>query len=186
MKMSRQVMMAVMAVCWAVVAFGGTPPLETNRVETLRLFAENVYGVRPEFKFECKAEVVKTEKAAELKATRKDVRINTMTPLGLRTFTAVVFLPERTDGAKAPCFVYVSFERPDDLLAGDAARDIQPWHWPVREILARGFATVAFDYQEAFPDRTEEVAAWGRSSERAPNGWGAISAWALAASRVMD
>ena len=166
-------------------AFAAPPPLNANRAKVVDFFAENVYGVRPELSGFRKTCTVKDRGVDEtLKARRFDVTLNTMTPCGETNFTALALVPVAADGKRVPCFVYVSFEDPEAILARKP--DVKHWRWPVRDILAAGFATVSFDYQAVFPDRTQDVKRWGRSKDRAPNGWGAISAWALAASRVLD
>lgn len=64
-------------------ARGGIPALETNRVKTIALFEENVYGRRPDFtSFVKTCKVVGRECNAELNAVRLDVAMNVMTPLG--------------------------------------------------------------------------------------------------------
>ena len=149
----------------------GVPPIELDRAKALRFFAENVYGVRPEWKSERHAEVVKTEHVDELSATRKVIRLNTLTPLGEKTFEAVGCFP---DGVKrAPVFVYLSFR---------AATETKNSRWPLKLILARGAATVAFCYEDVVKDDAKVL----DGIERADNAWGAISAWSLAASRVID
>lgn len=166
-------------------ARGGIPALETNRVKTIALFEENIYGRRPDFtSFVKTCKVVGRECNAELNAVRLDVAMNVMTPLGETNFTAVALIPEISARRRVPCFVYVSFDDPDAILRQRS--DVKCHRWPVSRILNAGFATVAFDYQGVFPDRTKDIAAWGASTERTGDSWGAISAWALAASRVMD
>ena len=152
-------------------AKSGVPPIELDRAKALRFFAENVYGVRPEWKSERHAEVVKTEHVDDLSATRKVIRLNTLTPLGEKTFEAVGYFP---DGARrAPVFVYISFR---------SATETQNPRWPIGLILSRGAATVAFCYEDVVKDDAKVL----DGVERADNAWGAISAWSLAASRVID
>ena len=149
----------------------GVPPIELDRAKALRFFAENVYGARPEWKGARHAEVVKTEKVAELSATRKVIRLNTFTPLGEKTFDAVGYFP---DGAKrTPVFLYISFR---------AATEMENPRWPLKLILAHGAATVAFCYKDVLNDNPKVL----DGIKRADNAWGAISAWAFAASRVID
>ena len=149
----------------------GVPPIELDRAKVLRFFAENVYGVRPEWKAERHAEVVKSERVAELSATRKVIRINTLTPLGEKTFDAVGYFP---DGVKrAPVFVYISFR---------AASETENPRWPLKLILARGAATVAFCYEDVIKDDAKVL----DGVERDDSAWGAIDAWSFAASRVID
>ena len=184
--MRNKFLLALVAVC-AVLApakDGGAavPSLEKDRGRALGVLAENVYGVRPDLKDFRKAQrVVETVDAPEFGAIRQTVELNVQTPVGERTFRASAYFPRR--GGKVPAFVYLAFHDPK-------AFDRDPNHgnlrWDVKDVLARGYATAAFDYQEAFPDRTAEIADWGRGPSRPADGWGAISCWALAASRVAD
>ena len=149
----------------------GTPPLNRNRAEVMRFYEENVYGVRPDLKdFVKRAKVVAEEKAEALNATKKVWEINTMTPLGEKTFRAYGYFPKRE--GRAPVFVYLHFNDPEQEHA----------RWPVKMILERGYATVSFCYNDVVKDDAKVF----DGIERKPDSWGAISAWALAASRVVD
>ena len=173
--------------CFALVgiAWGETPKLPGDRVATIAFFEENVYGRKPDLSsFEKRSQVVDRGCWTGTRAIRRDVTLNTLTPWGETNFTAVALIPKDVSRGRVPCFVYISFEDPDAILA--QRQGIRHYRWPVNVILEAGFATVAFDYQDAFPDRAKSVADWGASSVRPGNSWGAISTWALAASRVMD
>ena len=65
--------------------------------------------------------------------------------------------------------------------------------WPVADIIARGYATVAFHYGDIAPDKKEDDFKSGvfalfdpPARPRADDAWGAIAAWAWGASRVID
>jgi len=179
--------LTMLATLFAATALAVTPPLNTNRTEVLDFFAENVYGVRPDLSgFKKTCSVVDRGFVVDLAARRRDVTLNVMTPWGETNFTAVALLPTLSGGARVPCFVYVSFTSPSAMLAQPDNAELKPQRWPVKDILSRGFATVAFCYEDVFPDHQKSVKEWGGAKGRAPNGWGAISTWALAASRVMD
>ena len=171
----------------STVSFAATPPLNTNRTEVLDFFAENVYGARPDLSdFKRTCSVADRGVDARLKAHRYDVALNTMTPCGETNFTALALVPASAAGRRVPCFVYISFHDPAAMIQPKAPKSLCPHRWPAAEIVEQGFATVAFDYRAVFPDETAAVRQWGASEDRKPDGWGAISAWALAASRVMD
>jgi pimeloyl-ACP methyl ester carboxylesterase len=65
--------------------------------------------------------------------------------------------------------------------------------WPVRDLLARGYATAAFHYGDAALDSPHTSLSSGvftvfgpPETERPDDAWGAVSAWAWAASRAID
>lgn len=152
-------------------AYVRVPQLHHDLEAGLRTMAENVYGVRPEFPdFRPTAEVVKTEPLAGGIGTKKLVKINTMTPLGEKTFEARVFLPKR-DG-KVPAFVNLVFKW----------EELENGRCPTELILARGCAVAAVNYNDVLRDDRDVL----KDVKRPENGWGAISTWALAASRVAD
>ena len=178
-------LVGVLAGVWACHAT--TPPLNTNRTEVLDYFAENVYGRRPDLSsFKKTCSVFDRGLDAAHNALRKDIALNVMTPLGETNFTAVLMLPQTAEAKRVPCFVYIAFARPDDVLTMSPKRDVKPYRWPVSEIVAHGYATAAFYYRDVFPDKEEGIRAWGRLPDRSPTAWGGISVWALATSRVMD
>ena len=142
-----------------------------DRRKALATLAENVYGVRPELKFERRAEVVKTEEVKELNAVRRVVKLNTMTPLGETTFPVVAYFPKKE--GKVPAFVYLSFK---------PSTETKNPRWPLELILGRGCATAAVCYNDVLRDDPHVL----DGIRRPANGWGAISAWALAASRVAE
>ena len=190
----KKLMCAALAAMTFTSVTAGTPPLKTNRAEVMKFFAENVYGVDPDmtgFKKTCG--VVDKGLDAKLNAYRRDVTLNVRTPIGERTFTTMLLLPAAKKDAKVPCFVYISFGRPEEKLGlpvtfkGEKrAWPVEPWRWPVQEILSNGYATASFYYCDAFPDETKEIKDFGRNPARPKNGCGAINVWAMAASRVMD
>lgn len=158
----------------------GILQLNRNRDEVLRIFEENVYGVRPDLEgFVPRAKVVSEERMPGGGMLRRKIAINTPTPLGETTFTATAYFPE--GGAKVPVFVMPSFNEKNPGEFENAWRG-EMSRWPVNEIVARGCATVAFNYNDVLTDDAHVFDGVNRS----PNGWGAISTWALAASRVMD
>lgn len=166
-------LLAVLATAAVVPAFAEVE-LDCDRDRVLKTFAENVYGVRPEFRYERKAEVVDSHEVTltnGVKALRKTIRLNTMTPLGEKTFEAIGYYPVKA--AKSPVFVYMAF-RPSTLT--DNSR------WPLELIVGRGAATVCFCYHDVLKDEKTVL----DGIERADNAWGAISTWAYAASRVRD
>lgn len=184
--MNIKFLLALAAVCAGVtLAKGGgaaVPPLEKNRERALSVLAENVYGVRPDLKdFKKTQRVVETVDVPEFGAVRQTVELNVLTPIGERTFKAYAYFPKSE--SKVPAFVYLAFRDPKTFDKDQGWGNLR---WDVKDVLARGFATAAFDYQEAFPDTTDEIAEWGRGPSRPADGWGAVSCWALAASRVAD
>ena len=151
---------------------------DNDRAHILKVFEENVYGVRPDLSgFKPVQKVVKTEEAPEFGAIRKTVELNIMTPVGERMFKTYAYFPKKE--GKVPVFVYLSFNDPQKF-------DVSTYHgnlcWDVKDVLARGFATASFWYNDVLPDRADVLA----NVQRGENDWGAISCWALGASRVVD
>lgn len=190
MKRRRAIVVGKAVSCVLLPAFVGMgccemPKQPEGRAATIAIFEENVYGRRPDLSsFEKRSQVVDRECQTGMRAIRRDVTLNTLTPWGETNFTAVALIPSDASRGRVPCFVYISFESPDAIL--EQKQGVKHYRWPVNEILEAGFATVAFDYQDVFPDRMKAVVDWGASSARPGDSWGAISTWALAASRVMD
>ncbi len=117
-------------------------------------------------------------------ARRKEIVLSYSGPGGNGRFTAVLYLPE--DASKpVPVFVVINFHDPDPELEKNRAGC-----WPVREIVARGYATASFNFNAVDPDRPDGFKDGVRSifGSQPPNpaAWGALSAWGWGASRVLD
>ena len=156
----------------------GIPPLNTDRKAVLEFFTTNVYGVRPDMKdFKPSYEVVEN---LDLKTCiRRRIKINTLTPLGETNFIATAYFPKKA--GKVPVWVMPGFQTPirQFLQAHKGAVE----RWPVDYItLSNSHATVTFTNREVLNDTADVL----KGVNRAPDSWGAISTWALAASRIVD
>jgi len=158
----------------------GIPPLNKDRDAVVKFFAENVYGVRPAFpNFKPKYELVKTLDCGN--CIRKEVRLNTMTPLGETNFLAVAYFPKKS--GKVPVWVMPGFyEETQDIRNFAAAHKGRVTRWPVDLIVSNGHATVMFMYRWVLNDEANVL----DGVKRPANGWGAIDVWALACSRCAD
>ena len=167
-----------------------------RRPELLRTFAEEVYGVRPQANPKLAFETVfQDDEAVDGMAVLKRVKITYAGPYGTRDFVATAFFPKRAQ-APAPVFVYIAFAR-DGIKSRRSAGDAQEIpsqldeRWPVKKMLARGYATVAFRCTDVADDDIDNFKAGvypvlQKPSDRTETSWGAISAWAWGASRVAD
>lgn len=159
---------------------------EQVRPQTLRNFREHVYGVRPVEKPDAfQARVVREDpQALDGTATLKELEITFTAPNGAGKFHPLLLIPNSAK-SPAPTFLLFSFTKPDPLSPANIKGA-----WPVKEILARGYATVAFHISEVDTDRPDGFATGIRAlygkDPLAANAWGAISAWGWAASRTMD
>lgn len=160
--------------------------LKSVRPQTLQIFREQVYGVRPVAKpagFQAKV-LREDPQALDGLATLKEIEISFTGPNGSAKIHPVLLIP---NAAKAPAatFLLFGFVKPDPLEKTNVSGG-----WPVREILTRGYATVAFCVSEVDPDRADGFAGGVRAifgnSPRPANAWGALSAWGWGASRIMD
>ena len=122
-------------------------------------------------------------------AIRKRVRVEYGGAFGTNSFTFTAFIPRQEK--PAPSFVFICNRPPDEVI--DPTRRVKSGFWPAEEIVARGYAAIAFAFDEVTPDREhgntlgvfaafEDVTAKYRPYDR----WGALSAWGWAASRVLD
>lgn len=159
---------------------------KTVRPEILRNFKKQVYGERPVGKPDDFKAVVLNEdaKALDGAATRKEIGISYSGPGGKGGFKAVLFTPNAAK-APVPAFVLIDFIDPDPALEGNLKG-----LWPVKEIISRGYATVAFNFNGVDPDKADGfkdgVRAIFSKEPLPPDAWGALSAWGWGASRVLD
>ncbi len=120
---------------------------------------------------------------------------NTRKPVA--TFLCLSFLPNYREVDDTNVFVYPVWNKktdraamPTNIVRGDPGQG-----WPVEQILARGYGIAMVDYEDIEPDLPDGTG-WKygvrslylepRQTNFDADGWGAISAWAWGASRVMD
>ena len=163
---------------------------KVRRPELLDVFLENEYGRRPVERPDTLAfETAEPDKPMmDGKAIRKRVRASWKGPYGSQSFVFTAFIPVSAKERPAPGFILIC-NRP-------AAANIDPERvkksefWPAEEIVARGYAALAFWNGDVALDNarsncTQGVhACWAKG--RTANSWGALSAWAWGASRVLD
>ena len=163
---------------------------KVRRAELKDIFYENEYGWRPVERPDTLAfELAEPDKVMmDGKAIRKRVRVSWKGPLASQSFVFTAFIPVTAKARPAPGFILIC-NRP-------AAANIDPERvnksefWPAEEIVARGYAALAFWNGDVAPDDSKGKcskgvhACWAK--ERTANSWGALSAWAWGASRVLD
>lgn len=160
---------------------------EKNRPILLQLFREHIYGVRPATPFEVNyKEVGRRENAFGIGATARQVRA-TITARGrTHSFDFVLVVPP--SDKPVPLVVHINNRY---LIPLDKAVDGQDPFWPVEKIVRRGYATACFHTSDVDPDDPTGYARGIRALLDDPESdpetrWGALSAWAWGASRVLD
>ena len=160
-----------------------------RRPEILRLYETEIYGrippTAPKVKWALAATSSEAQQGQALMkrivgkigdaAEAPEIRLNLYTPVSAKTPVPVILL--------------LNFRSNDPTQAEVEKSPADP---PVsEEIIARGWGFATLGYKDIQPDRADAltegvigIAAKGR--ERAPDEWGAISAWAWGLSRVLD
>ncbi|MBQ6915524.1 MAG: hypothetical protein IJQ65_07370, partial [Kiritimatiellae bacterium] len=189
----------------AGVQIGNVREWETvRRPEILKFAIENIYGVRPvERPADLKFEQIEPDRAfPEVKAVRRRARACFSGPRGSWSFEIAAFVPSAASpSAKAPAFVLVCNRALEKFADIDLKTKSE--FFPVEEIVARGYAVAVFKNTElALDEYPPYYAADGSvviqdppftngfyacwAAGRTERSWGAISAWAWGASRVLD
>ena len=163
----------------------------TRRPELKKMLETEVYGHRPVERPPHLAFSAAEPDAVMMdgKAVRKRIRIEYGGKFGTNSFVCTAFIPRARK--PVPSFVFICNRPPEENI--DPTRRVKSGFWPAEEIVARGYATVAFHTSDVTPDKqhgnTRGVFAAFEDVERQyrpKNAWGALSAWAWAASRVLD
>jgi len=159
-----------------------------QRPRLLELFRVNEYGRntvdRPaQLKFEVRDDQPSTFNG---KARRKQVRITYGGPGGEGHIDATLYIP--TAAAPRGTFLLI-VNRFRTFI--DEAETKPSEYWPAERIIDRGYAAVAFHYSDTAVDKVVDHFEHGvfpvyGPTPRKPDSWGAISAWAWGASRVID
>ena len=158
--------------------------------ELLEEFTQEEYGRRPVERPAALAfEQAEPDKVMmDGKAIRKRIRVMYAGPYGGGAFTFTAFIPRQQ--TPAPAFLLICNRRPEENI--DPERQVKSGFWPAEEIVARGYAAIAFWNGDLAPDwntgNREGVFACFEPPGRRKNTalWGTLSAWAWGASRVMD
>ncbi len=164
-----------------------------RRPELLELFREHVYGRNPiERPDNLRFEVASTRDAFDGLAVCRQVNITLAGPRGELTFPLVVYLPKNQLQPRG-CFLLI-VNRSRKIITD--AEQAPNGFWPVRDILARGYATAAFHNSDLAPDNEEDGFKSGvfkiydaprAAGELRPgDAWGTIAAWSWGASRAID
>ena len=176
--------------------FGGSEVKTADEWEKVRApeildrYSRDVFGVRPketQEKSRVAFEVTDVREAMDGKAVRKLVNVNFRAPEGELSFPVTVFIPKSRK--PVPAFVFIC-NRPRSNI--DPDRIVKSGFWPAEEIVARGFAAATFQFSDVVPDDVKKAfseglfAVFGGEKTRTGESWAAISAWAWAASRVLD
>lgn len=161
-----------------------------RRNEILNYFTANEFGRRPverprSLKFTRIGDDVKVMGG---KAVRRRIRVSYSGKGGEGSFKVVAYLP-CTGKAVAP--VLTLLDRDPELVFDGIAAKAVDWNWPVEKTLKRGYAALALNVNEIADDSpkcfsTGVFKVFGPFGGRKGDDWGAISAWAWGASRVMD
>jgi hypothetical protein len=160
-----------------------------RRPEILELFRKHVYGRAPvgrpdDLRFEARAP---DKVMMEGKALRKRVKVTFSGPGGTFSFDFTAFIPKLKK--PVPAFLLIC-NRGDENI--DPEREERTEFWPAEEIVARGYAAIAYRNSDIDPDNFD---GWSNGvhqifqpdpAVRQADSWGTLTAWAWGASRIMD
>ena len=166
---------------------------KVRRPEIKKRFLEQMYGERPAAAEKPEVSFADDEPAADMmdgKAVRRRVRISYRGPYGTNSFVATAFIPKSP--RPVPAFVLICNRSAAKNL--DPTRQVRSGFWPAEEIVARGYAAIAFFNGDVARETYNPATAFlhgvfpcfERPQDRTDKSWGTLSAWAWGASRVMD
>ena len=153
----------------------------TRSDEILKIFTEEVYGRSPQpGDYTTNFSVVSTTSIANETAVRKMVQISVTGPNGTHTFQVPVYLPNKAE--KVPVFILINHRTP---ISGTSSTI---GFFPLDSvILPRGYgAAVINDVDVADDNPKYREGIIDEFNMNDPNDWKMISAWAFAASRLID
>ena len=163
-----------------------------RRPELLELFRREEYGRLPDMSdVEVTIRVADSRQGDSImegRAVRKTVEVEAVRKGIHFSFTFVAFIPLGLDHP-APAFITICNRGIKD---SDPARHFLSPFYPAETIVSRGYACAAFRTQEVAPDYDEGFTTGFHklfpeyAGRRPADGWGAITVWAWAASRILD
>lgn len=166
--------------------------LQLRRPELLKLYETDIYGRVPESAPKVAWEVAATEPdALDGTALRKEVVGHVGGKPDGPALQVHLYLPTKAAGPVPVLLHILFFGDPPAISAGPARRFNEIG--PVADILAHGYGYATFRYTEVQPDaaNTTQAGVIGLAlapglAKPAADEWGTLSAWAWAASRVLD
>jgi dienelactone hydrolase len=170
---------------------------KVRRPEILELFKAHVFGRNPvERPDTLRFEALEPDKVMmDGKALRKRVAIRYSGLGGEGAIALTAFIPTKPAGGNAPAAGCPAFllicNRPADVNIDPDRLNPSPF-FPAEEIVARGYAALAFFNGDVDPDKHDGFTNGVHGvfqpdpAVRTADSWGTIAAWAWGASRVMD
>ncbi|MEO6907617.1 MAG: acetylxylan esterase [Abditibacteriaceae bacterium] len=175
-----------------------------RRPEILALFNDQIYGYCPDPPATMCGEIVEEDcRALNGFATRRQIKIWFRENKSGPCVDLLLHFPNARNHKRTfPAFLGYNFEGNHSANA-DPAILINPFHqdkergatssrWPLEMIIERGYASATACYWDVDPDKNDLTdgvhALYYKLGQTypAPNGWGAISAWAWGLSRILD
>ncbi|MCW3058748.1 MAG: acetylxylan esterase [Capsulimonas sp.] len=161
--------------------------LSKRRPELLNLFRTHLYGRMPTqpgaaVTFEVREVTPGVMGGA---ATRKHVRIHYAGLRGKGRIDLLLFVPTHAK-KPAPVFLLACHRSRRNI---DPSRAVKSSFWPAERIVERGYTAAVFMITQVAPDRNDGFKSGIYKidgTQRGPDAWGAIAAWAWGCSRVMD
>ncbi|MBA2937473.1 acetylxylan esterase [Paenibacillus sp. CGMCC 1.16610] len=160
-----------------------------RRPEIIELYREYVYGREPVGRPDSlRFNVVMETPVMQGTAVHKQVDINFTGRGGEGRIRVQLYIP--ITESRVPAFIYAAIkgQRVSEVVLEECSA-----YWPVEDIVSRGYAAVSYHVEDLDPDFFDEGYRNGvhgvfdsPSESRSPDAWGAMSAWAWGASRVMD
>jgi len=189
---------------------------DIRRSELLELFREHVYGRVPESGLSINHHLVfEDREALQGTAIQKEVMLEVCSGDETLEIDLLIFLP-KDQPKEVPLFLGLNFNgnltvHPDpqitvtdrwvlnnselgiiDNRASEVSRGVRSSRWPVELILSRGYGLATISYGDIDPDFDDgfrngiQGLLDPEASDRGPDSWGSIAAWAWGLSRAMD
>lgn len=161
---------------------------QTRRSELMELFRNEVYGRRPDVKYQIRYEQTdQVDNAFDGLATGRGMKATISIGEREFSFPFTLFIPNQRQ-QPAPAIVHINNRY---LITLEKACSENDPFWPARTIVEQGFATASFHTSDVDPDRRDGYAQGVRSffadgASPEPNAWRSLSAWGWAASRIVD
>ncbi len=146
-----------------------------RRKELINILSAEEYGFMPPAPGKVNGSVIKSiKKCCSGHAVLQKIEISFDTPKGAFSFPVNFFAPVKKE--KSPLILLLNFRS-----------DPYDKYYPAEEIIDSGFALAAFNYEDVTSDNGDFENGIAGMYDRPNNtGWGKISMWAFAASRVID